>query len=109
MSAERDPQLGLTFNFTNFYDLYRQEKVTKGIVLKAQEVSSLHQSRQQWIPQAAEVKVLSVDHTDEMKKWSHSEQNNAKKDLINNLRGLRDARKRLHFLMSEVDDLLKRS
>ena len=106
MSAERDSQLGLTFNFTNFYYLYRQEKLAKGIVLKAEALSSIDHSA---LPQAATVHVISEAHTQEMKSWTHLEQNQGKKDLVNQIRTLRQARKRLHFLMNEVDQVLKKS
>ena len=117
MSAERDSQQGMTFNFTNFYHLYRHEKLAKGIILKAQETSmhtSLTTERASetlstLYPQQAEAKVISSEHSEEMKKWSHLELDSTKKDLMNQMRSLRNSRKRLQFLMNEVDEILKRS
>ena len=99
MPAERDPQQGMTFIYSNFYQLYRQGKLqaknpspdlAKGIVL-----------------QPVEVKTLNPSTTSDFKKWSHHE-DEVKKNLVSHVRSLRETRKRLTFLMAEVDAILKR-
>ena len=108
MSAVKDSQQNVTFVYSNFYQIYRKGKVqveaqkelAKGVVLKSHSVVET--------PAVAEVRVVSSQQTEELRQWSTNE-TESKKDMAANLRQLRDARKRLNFLMSEMEELLKRS
>lgn len=104
MSAERDNQQGMTFIFSNFYQLYRQgkidadskhEPVAKGKVLKAHSVTET--------PVPAEVRVMDSHQTQEWSKWANH------KNVREHLRSLREAKQRLKFLTQELDEMLKRS
>lgn len=107
MSAFKDSQQNITFVYSNFYHLYRkgklqaeaQKELAKGLVLKSHSVTET--------PSVAEVRVVNSRQSEEIQRWST--QSSSKKDMASNLRSLRDARKRLNFLMSELDELLKRS
>ena len=108
MSAVRDQSQNTKFIFANFYHLYLQGKLAavqpdapaKGIVLKTNPTPSM--------PQLAEVRVVTNPSTEEMKKFAMA-RDAGRKDLSQNLKGLQDARKRLSFLLQEVDEILKRS
>ncbi len=108
MSAVRDQSQNTKFVFANFYHLYLQGKlaktaqddIAKGVVLKTNPVSS--------VPQMAEVKVVTNPSSEDMKNFAMA-RDSGRKDLSKSLKGLQDARKRLAFLMQEVDDILKRS
>jgi hypothetical protein len=58
-------------------------------------------------PSIAEVKVVSSRQTEDIKRWAQFD-GQAKSDLASQVRALRDARKRLSFLLSEIDQILKR-
>jgi len=106
MSAVKDPQQATTFIYTNFYNLYRKSKieaeankeVVKGLVLKSHSVTQ-HPT---FNPSVAEVRVVSSHQMEQLSHWSHS-------NMSTHLRSLNESRKRLKFLMAEIDDLLKRS
>lgn len=108
MSATRDHSQNTKFVFSNFYHLYLKGKVNesaadslaKGIVLKA--------SNKIEIPTLAEVRVVSSQQFDELKSWSQNNLKQERKNTATHLRNLRDSRKRLSYLMQEVDDILKR-
>ena len=106
MSATKDQNAALTFNYSNFYHLYRngklqQEQIAKGMVLKA---NGLTQN-----PLQVEVRISTVSNTEALTSWSQCKtENHPKNELANSIKSLREARKRLTFLMSELDDLLKR-
>jgi hypothetical protein len=108
MSAIKDPQQATTFIYSNFYQLYRKGKLDKlqqkelasGVVLKSRSVTET--------PGVAEVRVVNSQQAEDLSKWTHAQPNEGKKDMAAHLKSLRDARKRLMFLMSELDELLKR-
>ena len=108
MSATKDQNAGLTFNYSNFYHLYRngklqqeQERLAKGMVLKTHGLTQN--------PMHAEVRISTVSNTEALTSWSQCKtENHPKNELANSIKSLREARKRLNFLMSELDDLLKR-
>ncbi len=110
MSAVKDPQQGLTFNYSNFYHLYRNGKLqqaesertlAKGIVLKSHSHTE--------IPSVAQAQVVTTAQTVELTAWaSGANHSAAKHDLAKSLKDLREAHKRLDFLMSEIDEILKR-
>jgi hypothetical protein len=100
MSAVKDTQQNITFVYSNFYQIYRKSQLSKGIVLKAHSVTET--------PAIAEVRVVTSQQSEELKQWSHAA-DDGKRHMAENLRALRDARKRLSFLMNEMDELLKRS
>jgi hypothetical protein len=98
MSAVRDQNQNTTFIFSNFYHIYRKSKLeaqlknelAKGVVLKSSELST-----------AKEVEEFSI--------WSHGETQAGKREMASHLRSLREARKRLHYMMQELDSILKQS
>lgn len=108
MSAIKDPTQNTTFIYSNFYQIYRkgkmqsqqQQELAKGIVLKSHSVIET--------PAVAEVRVVSSKQTEELSQWAGNA-SEGKKDMAAHLRTLRDARKRLNFLMNEMEELLKRS
>ena len=92
MSATRDTSQSTTFIYSNFYSLYRKSKsdeLAKGLVLKSH---------------APEVHIASGE-SETFQSWSKGGSKNA---MAEHLRTLRDAKKRLSFLMAELDELLKR-
>lgn len=104
MSAVRDNSQNTTFIFKNFYHLYRQGKLQEqkknelatGVVLKSRSV--------------CETPVISTAPSkEEISAWTHTEVADGKKEVANHLRSLREARKRLQFLMSEIDTILKQA
>jgi len=100
MSATRDQNQATTFLYSNFYDLYRNQKgpktessVTSGILLKTGSVRS-----------------VSPEESKALGSWSRAEDlQHGKKSLAQQLSDLRQARKRLSFLMNEMDELLKKA
>jgi hypothetical protein len=100
MSATRDQNQATTFIYSNFYELYRNQKglktetsVTSGVLLKAGTVRSVT---------AEDAKALGS--------WSRAEDlHHGKKSLAQQLAELRQARKRLSFLLNEMDELLKKA
>ena len=113
MSAERDNQQGMTFIFSNFYQLYRQgkmdadskyEPISKGKVLKVHSITET--------PIPAEVRVIESKQADQWSKWAHHQEPSAASKLHGmreHLRSLREAKQRLKFLTQELDEILKRS
>ena len=108
MSAVRDQSQNTKFVFANFYHLYLQGKLAaiqpdslaKGLVLKTNSTPSM--------PQMADVRVITNPSSEEMTNFAMA-RDAGRKDMTKNLKGLQDARKRLSFLMQEVDEILKRS
>jgi hypothetical protein len=106
MSAVRDSSQASTFIYTNFYNLYRKSKiqaeankeVVKGLVLKSHSVTE-HPA---FNPTVSEVRVVSPQQMEQLSHWSHSK-------MSTHLRSLNESRKRLKFLMAEVDDILKKA
>jgi hypothetical protein len=100
MSATRDSSQNATFVFSNFYNLYQKEKSKirdesspiKGIVLA----------------QKAEATAISPSNQDSNRQWAMNEVQAGKKSLAADLLELRNARKKLSFLIQEMDELLKR-
>ncbi len=100
MSATRDSSQNATFVFSNFYQLYQKEKSKfrdesspiKGVVL------------------APKVEAAAVSPSDQesYREWATNEVQAGKKSLAADLLELRNARKKLTFLIQEMDDLLKR-
>lgn len=108
MSATRDHSQNTKFVFSNFYHLYLKGKhsetvaapLVKGLVLKTHSVVET--------PSLAEVRVVSSHQHEELKGWSQNNLKQERKSVAAHLRSLRDSRKRLSFLMQEVDEILKR-
>jgi hypothetical protein len=100
MSAVKDSAQGTTFIYTNFYHLYQKSKLesekqkplAKGLVLKSNSLTA-H-------PSVSEVRVVSPEQLETLSQWSHG-------GIQSSYRSLRNARKRLKFLMGEIDELLK--
>ena len=113
MSAERDSQRGSTFIYSNLYQIYRQgkldemkrqalqaheEPLTKGLVLKTGETApAMSEAPQE----------LTSENEESLKQWMRGNSEHTK-TLSSDLRQLKDARKRLLFLMGELDQLLQR-
>ena len=102
MSAVKDPNQKTTFIYSNFYHIYRKGRLTsgapsaeltKGVVLNPEPVS---------------VRVVSQEEQEGIQSWVSGEVQNGKKALADRLHSLRDASKRLKFLMTEVDEILKK-
>lgn len=108
MSAVRDNSQKTTFIYSNFYHLYRKSKLeaqskkelAKGVVLKSNSFTET--------PAPAQVTVASPN-SEELSSWTHFEMESAKREITRHLRVLRESKKRLKFLMQEMDELLKRS
>lgn len=102
MSAAKDQSQATTFIYTNFYNLYRKSKiesqsgkeVAKGLVLKSHSLTAT--------PAVAEVRVISPQQMEQLSHWTHS-------SINSNYRSLRESRKRLKFLMTEIDEILKKA
>ncbi len=109
MSAIKDPSQNTTFIFSNFYHLYRKGKIAsqpkadlvKGVVLKPAVVQNIEKE--------VEVKVSAPAQSEEIANWSHFEMESAKRQVAHHLRSLRESKRRLSFLMQEIDEILKRS
>lgn len=114
MSAERDNQQGMTFIYSNFYQLYRKAKIEKeakdaakaltGKVLKTHSVTET--------PVPAEVRVISSQQTDAWSQWAKNknvEQASKLHNVREHLKSLREAKARLKFLSEELEEILKRS
>ena len=112
MSAIKDPEQATTFIYSNFYQLYRTEKlkekleklkqkeVASGVVLKSRSITEA--------PSLAEVSVVSAEQADEFRKWAHEQTSTGKKDMATHLKSVREARKRRVYLMNELNELLNR-
>ena len=102
MSAVRDSAQATTFIYTNFYNLYRKSKfeavanqeLAKGMVLSSHSITAN--------PTVSEVRVVSPEQMEQLSHWSHS-------SINSNFRSLRESRKRLNFLMSEINEILKKA
>ncbi len=100
MPAMKDENMNSTFIYTNFYGLYLKSKLSgmtssepaKAMVLKSR---SLTQN-----PVNPVRTILSSEQQEQLNQWTHS-------SLNSNYRALRDSRKKLKFLMSEIEELLK--
>ncbi len=98
MSASKDPNQ-TTFIYNNFYQLYRQSKLaqlpkdelSKGVVLKTRAHTEL--------PASATVRVISNEQQHSLHEWTHA-------SLRANYRQLRESRKKLKFLLEEVQEVL---
>ena len=112
MSAERDQQQGMTFIYSNFYQLYRQGKfdgskhevLAKGKILKVLSHTET--------PVPAEVHVINSQQTEEWSNWAHqkgSKSGSRFHGMREHLRSLREAKNKLKFLSEELDEILKRS
>lgn len=95
MPAVRDQQQATKFIYTNFYELYRKSKLEAEAGRELAKGFVLHTS-------AAEVRVVSPEQVEGLQQWSHHK-------VSHSLRSLRESRKRLKFLMTEIDDILKHS
>ncbi len=110
MAAERDNQQGITFIYSNLYQVYRQGKLDaqvkqenaqvtgesthlKGVVLKHSETEN-------------HVQQINPDQLGGLKKWLRSNSESSK-SLSNDMKALKDARKRLVFLLNDLETLLK--
>ena len=110
MSATRDTDQHHTkFIFSNFYHLYLQSKAAKANEPKGAPLSGvvLRSGRVTEAPVPAQVHVASSHGNESLKKWVHSETEAGRASMAEQIKTLRDARKRLNFLMQEIDDLLK--
>jgi hypothetical protein len=98
MPATRDRSQNTTFIFSNFYELYQKAKnsgqeqggVAKGLVLKTTD--------SRWV---------SDEESQQLHSWSKN--SNPSSKIARHLQDLRQARKRLSFLMAEMDEILKSS
>ena len=103
MSAMKDSNQAPTFIYTNFYNLYRKSKFesdTQPELLTGVVLTTAH--TQSFAPTVAEVRVVSHHQMEQLSQWSHS-------NLSSHFRSLNESRKRLKFLTSEIDDILKKS
>jgi hypothetical protein len=110
MSATRDTSSQTKFVFSNFYHLYLQSKaakasedaehLAKGLVIRA--------SRMTGTPTPAQVQVVSSHHQESIKTWANPEITKGRNSMAEQMNTLRTARKRLNYLMEEIDEILKR-
>ncbi len=107
MSAAKDPSHNSLFIYSNFYHLYLKGKsvakpeAAKGMVLKA--------ARAEDLPAPAEVRVVSQAETEAFSGWTSGEAGPARNEIAQQLLTLRQARKRLSYMMQEIDEILKRA
>ncbi len=107
MSAAKDPSQNSLFIYSNFYHLYLKGKsvtkpeAAKGVVLKA--------ARAEEFPAPAEVRVVSQAESETFSGWTSGEAGPARNEIAQQLLTLRQARKRLSFMMQEIDEILKRA
>ncbi len=102
MSATRDQSQAPTFHYTSFFDLYRKsklesfarEELAKGVLLKSRSHTE--------IPASASVRVISPEQQQSLHHWTQS-------NLRTSYRSLSESRKRLKYLMSEVQEILEKS
>ncbi len=100
MPAVRDENMNSTFIYTNFYELYLKSKASKvsgsepakGMILKTRAITEN--------PVSSEKTIFSTEQKEQLHQWTHS-------SLNSNYRTLRNSRKKLKFLMSEIEELLK--
>jgi hypothetical protein len=109
MSATRDTEQNTKFVFSNFYHLYLQSKAAKaslpsdpakGIVLRSRSITET--------PAMAQVHVVSSHGHESLKKWVNTDASQGRASMAAQIQNLRNARKRLNYLMQEIDEILKR-
>jgi hypothetical protein len=100
MSATRDSARNATFVFSNFYHLYQKEKSRSGT--PSSPITGIV------LAQRAEATVVLPTDQESYQSWARNEVKAGKKSLAAELLELRNARKRLSFLIQEMDELLKR-
>jgi hypothetical protein len=110
MSATRDPEQHTKFIFSNFYHLYLQSKAAQSVQPKSEALTGmvLRKGSITETPTPAKVHVVSSHASESVKNWVTTETQNGRASLVNQIQTLRDARKRLNFLMQEIDEILKR-
>jgi hypothetical protein len=107
MSAAKDSSQPSFFIYSNFPHLalkgksIAQPELTKGMVLKS--------ARAEALPAPAEVRVVSQAETEAFAGWTSGEAGSARSGVAQQLLTLRQARKRLSFMMQEIDEILKRA
>lgn len=98
MSASRDPQNQIEVLedqklYTNFYEHYRN--LSQGMVLKTKPIS-------------VQVQNIAPSFVQDLNKWIMDEHHQGKQSLSHQLNSLRNSSRRLKYLLSEMDELLKR-
>jgi hypothetical protein len=109
MSATKDGTQSTLFIYSNFYQLYLKGKearlpkseLTTGMVLKTRASEAA--------PAPAEVRVVSPAETEAFAEWTSGKSSPGRSDLAQQLQTLRQARKRLTYMMQEIDEILKRA
>ncbi len=107
MSAAKDSSQPSFFITSNFHHLYlkgtsaAKSEAAKGVVLKS--------GRAEELPAPAEVRVVSPAETEAFAGWASGETGMARTGVAQQLLTLRQARKRLSFMMQEIDEILKRA
>ena len=103
MSAVKDQsQQQSTFVYTNFYNLYQKSKLDSqsknelatGLLLK----SRIHTAT----PESIEVRVISEEQQQELKNWTTL-------SLRSNYRSLKESRKKLNYLLTELEEILAKT
>lgn len=104
MSASHDPKQPSTFISSSLYHLYQKAARTspEGAPLTGQVLKS---NDPRWI---------APSESKELTAWSEnrasgSSMDGSKKSLAKTLQELRQARKKLNFMISEMDELIKRT
>jgi hypothetical protein len=104
MSANRDPKHPSTFIYSSLYEIY--QKGTRGTPEGALLTGKVLKSNDpRWVA-PAESKALTdwAENTP-----SEHSLDASKKSLAKTLHELRNARKKLNFMISEMDELIKRT
>ena len=102
MSAVKDQSQHGTFLYTNFYNLYQKSKLesqsknelTTGVLLK----SRIHTA----MPVSVEARVISEEQQQNLKNW-------ATLSMRSNYRTLNESRKKLKYLLNELEEVLAKS
>jgi len=100
MSASHDPKQPSTFIYSSLYELYQRSQTTPSTSsLLTGQVLKTNDPR--WIA-PSESKQLTC--------WSeNASMNESKKSMAKTLNDLRQARKKLNFMIAEMDELIKRT
>jgi hypothetical protein len=102
MSAVKDQSQHGTFLYTNFYNLYQKSKLDShaknelatGVLLK----SRMHTA----MPESVEARVISEEQQQDLKKWTTL-------SMRSNYRTLNESRKKLKYLLNELEEILAKS
>lgn len=97
MSASRDTKQAASASFisSNFYEHYKNLAHAKGIILKSE------------VPSIGQVKIVTPEHQRDLNEWAEHSKEIGKRGISQSLLELRESRKRLMYLVSELNEIVK--